>query len=78
MRLLKQLKRLPGAHVFQYVDDDGTIASGRRHDGQRLFARTGQTPFTAKDFRTWKASALAAGILYENRDAETLAVPKAT
>jgi DNA topoisomerase IB len=32
--------------------------------------------FTAKDFRTWKASALAAGMLYAHRDVEKLAARK--
>jgi DNA topoisomerase-1 len=72
VRLLKQLSRLKGAHVFQYVDQDGKL---HRADAvavnDYLRERTGRT-VTAKDFRTWKASALAAGRLFQNRDAETL------
>jgi DNA topoisomerase-1 len=72
VRLLKQLTRLKGSHVFQYVDADGTT---RQADAgavnEYLRDRTGRT-VTAKDFRTWKASSLAAGRLYAKRDAETL------
>jgi DNA topoisomerase-1 len=32
--------------------------------------------FTAKDFRTWKASALAAGMLYQERSIEKLSARK--
>ena len=61
VRLLKQLKRLKGAHVFQYVDDDGKIHQPTPSlVNDYLRERTGRS-VTAKDFRTWKASALAAG-----------------
>jgi DNA topoisomerase-1 len=76
VRLLKELKKVPGAHVFQYRDETGAI---RPADAPAVNAylqeRTGQV-FTAKDFRTWKGSALAAGILYDDRAAETLALRK--
>jgi DNA topoisomerase-1 len=72
VRLLKQLTQLKGAHVFQYLDDDGQI---HRADAaavnEYLRERTGRM-VTAKDFRTWKASSLAAGRLCANRDADTL------
>jgi DNA topoisomerase-1 len=72
VRLLRQLKRLKGSHVFQYHDADRNI---RLADAvavnEYLRDRTGHV-FTAKDFRTWKASAMAAGYLFEHRDAETL------
>ena len=44
----------------------------RRHGNrrQRLSPRNHRPGFTAKDFRTWKASALAAGTLFEYRDVD--------
>jgi DNA topoisomerase-1 len=73
VRLLKELKKVPGAHVFQYRDDEGAV---RPADATAVNAylqdKTGQR-FTAKDFRTWKGSALAAGVLYDDRAADTLA-----
>jgi DNA topoisomerase-1 len=76
VKLLKELKRLPGIHVFQYVDDDGTTHTADATTLNEYLHEKTQAQFTAKDFRTWKASALAAGILYEHRDEEKLAVRK--
>ena len=67
VRLLKQLKNCTGAHVFQYRDDAGQIhAADSAAVNAYLQECTGQH-FTAKDFRTWKASALAAGVFYDER-----------
>jgi DNA topoisomerase-1 len=76
VRLLKELRQLSGAHVFQYVDNE---RNRHRADAitvnDYLRERTSH-PFSAKDFRTWKASALAAGMLYEQRDVEKPAARK--
>ncbi|MEX0611613.1 MAG: hypothetical protein WD738_20015 [Pirellulales bacterium] len=76
VRLLSELKRLPGAHVFQYIDEAG---QHHRADAMAvndyLRERTSHA-FTAKDFCTWKASALAAGMLYERRDIDKLTARK--
>jgi DNA topoisomerase-1 len=76
VRLLKQLTQLKGAHVFQFVDESREI---RRADAlavnEYLRERTGRA-VSAKDFRTWKASALAAGRLFEHRSAETIRARK--
>jgi DNA topoisomerase-1 len=76
VRLLKELKRLPGAHVFQYVDADGQIRCADAPMVNDYLRERSRHPFTAKDFRTWKASALAAGILFTHRDAEKIVVRK--
>jgi DNA topoisomerase-1 len=76
VRLLKELIRLRGAHVFQYVAADGRIRSADAIAvNEYLRERTGSS-FTAKDFRTWKASALAAGRLFQNRHCESLRARK--
>lgn len=76
VRLLKQLKGLRGAHVFQFVDDAGqTHAVDSIAVNEYLHERSGHH-FTAKDFRTWKASALAAGMLYRERSVEKLSARK--
>lgn len=73
VQLLRQLKKLRGAHVFQYRDDAGQVhAADSNAVNTYLAERTGHR-FTAKDFRTWKGSALAAGILYDERSVEELA-----
>jgi DNA topoisomerase-1 len=72
VRLLKQLKRLPGAHVFQFVNGNGKPQAVDATMVNEYLRELAKTPFTAKDFRTWKASAMAAGVLYANRDVEKL------
>jgi len=76
LRLLKQLKKVQGPHAFQYRDEAGAVrAVDAAAVNTYLQDRTRQH-FSAKDFRTWKGSALAAGILYAERSAETEAQRK--
>ena len=59
-RIVKQCRDLPGKTLFQYLDDKGRpqcIDSAAVNSYLREI--TGQ-PFTAKNFRTWAASVLAA------------------
>ncbi len=78
VRLLKELKKLRGAHVFQYVDDEEKIHCADAVTVNEYLRERASQAFTAKDFRTWKASALAAGMLYEHRDIEKLTARKRT
>jgi DNA topoisomerase-1 len=74
--LLRQLKKLPGAHVFQYRDEAGQIhATDSIAVNAYLNERSGHH-FTAKDFRTWKASAIAAEMFYDERSIEKLPARK--
>jgi DNA topoisomerase I len=70
VRLLRELRRLPNALVFQFRDEAGEIC---RADSSAvndyLHEVTGQT-ITAKDFRTWKASSLAAARLFDERSVD--------
>jgi DNA topoisomerase-1 len=62
-RVIKQCRELPGQELFQYVSDDGqrqTIDSGDVNEYLREV--TGEE-FTAKDFRTWAGTVLAAATL---------------
>jgi DNA topoisomerase-1 len=63
VQLFRELKALPGAHVFQYRDDEGRIRAATAADVNEYLRDTTGKSFTAKDFRTWKASALAAARL---------------
>jgi DNA topoisomerase-1 len=63
--IVKKCRDIPGYDLFQYLDEDGqrqTIGSGDVND--YLGEITGQE-FTAKDFRTWGGTILAAMALYE-------------
>ncbi len=73
--VVKRCQDMPGQELFQYVDDAGsrqTIDSGDVNDYLREI--TGQD-FTAKDFRTWAGTVLAAQALreFEAFDSETQA-----
>jgi DNA topoisomerase-1 len=59
-RIMRQLQDLPGQEIFQYVNGDGekrTISSQDVNDYLREVTRE---EFTAKDFRTWAGTVLAA------------------
>jgi DNA topoisomerase I len=64
-RIVKRCRDLPGYELFQYIDEQGqrqTIGSGDVNEYVREI--TGQD-FTAKDFRTWAGTVLAAQALQE-------------
>ena len=64
-RVVRACQDLPGYELFQYVDEEGSICdvgSGDVNDYLREI--TGQD-FTAKDFRTWAGTVLAAMALVE-------------
>jgi DNA topoisomerase-1 len=59
-RVVERCQDLPGEELFQYVDEDGVIRSVDSADvNEYLREITGQE-FTAKDFRTWAGTVLAA------------------
>ncbi|HKQ37124.1 MAG TPA: DNA topoisomerase IB [Verrucomicrobiae bacterium] len=64
-KIVKQCQDLPGQEIFQYIDDDGTQQDVKsEHVNEYLREITGQD-FTAKDFRTWAGTVLAAIALRE-------------
>jgi DNA topoisomerase I len=70
-QLVKRCQDLPGQRLFQYLDENGqccqTITSGDVNNYLR--EATGQD-FSAKDFRTWGGTVLAAMELYQRGPAE--------
>jgi len=62
-RVVRACQELPGQHLFQYLDEDGERQSVTSSDvNAYLKAATGQE-ITAKDFRTWNGTVLAASAL---------------
>lgn len=62
-RLVKRCRDVPGQQLFQYVDEAGVphpVDSGDVNDHLRAIAGD---DFTAKDFRTWGGTLLAATLL---------------
>jgi DNA topoisomerase-1 len=72
IRLLRQCHRLPGAHVFQYVDGMGRRRRATAADVNEFLQELTGEPFTAKDFRNWAASALVIGNLFRQKDEERI------
>ncbi len=66
-RVVKRLQDLPGQDVFQYVDDDGERRNIDSADVNEYLQEVSGQDFTAKDFRTWTATVLAAQALHEMR-----------
>ena len=64
-RIVKRCQDLPGQELFQYIDENGVRGSvGSRDVNEYLRNATG-FDFTAKDFRTWAGTVLAARALRE-------------
>lgn len=62
-QLVKRSRDLPGYQLFQYVDADGRRHSVGSSDINDYLREISGRDFTAKDFRTWSGSLLAAGAL---------------
>ncbi len=74
-RIIGRIRDLPGQDLFQYLDSDGvTHAIGSADVNDYLREITGED-YTAKDFRTWSGTVLAALALreFEKFDSETQA-----
>lgn len=74
-RIIRRVRDLPGQELFQYVDDDGQVHSvGSADVNDYLRTLTGED-YSAKDFRTWAGTLLAALALqeYEKVDSQAQA-----
>ena len=64
-RIVRRCRDLPGQHLFQYVGEDGEVADVGSDDVNAYLAAIAGDDFTAKDFRTWAGTVLAAWALQE-------------
>ncbi len=64
-RIVAQLQELPGQELFQYVDEHGERRSIDSADVNDYLRELSGAEFTAKDFRTWAGTVLAAWALSE-------------
>ncbi|MGZ3183520.1 MAG: DNA topoisomerase IB [Telluria sp.] len=75
-RIIQRTRELPGQDLFQYVDDDGEPhAIGSADVNDYLRDITGED-YTAKDFRTWAGTVLAALALQEYEQVDSQAQAK--
>jgi DNA topoisomerase-1 len=62
-RVVRQCRDLPGHELFQFVGDDGRVHDIGSADVNAYVRETMARDFTAKDFRTWTGTVLAAHAL---------------
>ncbi len=62
-RIVRQCRDLPGQRLFQYVDEDGKQHKLESGDVNDYLRDVSGADFTAKDFRTWVGTLLAATAL---------------
>jgi DNA topoisomerase I len=64
-QLIKRCRDIPGQDLFQYLDADGTRHPIRSTEVNEYLRSISANDFTAKDFRTWAGTLLAANALLE-------------
>jgi DNA topoisomerase I len=75
-RIVRRCQDLPGQELFQYVDNQGAVRDVGSNDVNEYLREISGQDFTAKDFRTWAGTAIAAQVLREFEDFDTKATAK--
>jgi len=75
-RIVKRCQELPGQELFQYVDADGTRQIIDSANVNAYLREIAGEEFTAKDFRTWAGTVLAALALQEIRACDSITQAK--
>jgi DNA topoisomerase-1 len=75
-RIVKRCQDIPGQELFQYLDDDGQRQSISSEDVNNYLREVTGQDFTAKDFRTWAGTVLAAIELHAVGGCETATATK--
>ncbi|MEJ0011091.1 MAG: DNA topoisomerase IB [Bauldia sp.] len=70
-RIVKSCQELPGQHLFQYLDENGERQSVGSADVNAYLAEITGAEVTAKDFRTFAGTVLAASALLKFKPAES-------
>src|SRR5437762_3481099 len=68
-RSIKRFLEIPGQELFKYVDGDGEVKAIDSADVNEYLQQISGEDFTAKDFRTWAGTILAARFLRETAGA---------
>jgi DNA topoisomerase I len=66
-RIIKQLDELPGYEIFRYQDKTGTMHDLHAADVNHYIKTHMGEEFTAKDFRTWGGTLLAASAIVKEK-----------
>ena len=73
--VVRRIQDLPGQELFQYIDDEGSRQDVKSEDVNNYLREIAGEEFSAKDFRTWAGTVLAAIALrqFEAFDTKTQA-----
>lgn len=75
-KIVANCQAIPGQELFQYVDDEGRSRDITSSDVNDYLREITRSDFTAKDFRTWAGTVLAAMALQEFQKFDTKAQAK--
>lgn len=75
-KIVQKCQELPGQELFQYLDESGALRDVTSHDVNDYLREISGGEFTAKDFRTWAGTVLAAEALQEFEDFDSEAAAK--
>ena len=75
-KVVKACQDLPGQHLFQYLDENGERQAVTSADVNAYLREITGQDITAKDFRTWAGTVLAALALKEFESVDTQAAAK--
>jgi DNA topoisomerase-1 len=64
-KIIRSCQELPGQQLFQYLDEAGNALRVTSTDVNEYLRRLSGRDVTAKDFRTWAGTVLAANLLHE-------------
>jgi len=76
-RVVRACQELPGQDLFQYVDAAGAVHKVGSNDVNDYLRAVSGQDFTAKDFRTWAGTVLAAFVLRDMPGADSPTARKA-
>jgi DNA topoisomerase-1 len=70
-KVVAKCQDLPGQDLFQYLDEDGEVHDVTSEDVNEYLRQIASEDFTAKDFRTWGGTVLAAVALSKQEEFQT-------
>ena len=70
-KVIAKCQDLPGQDLFQYFDENGEVQNVTSQDVNEYLRQIAGEDFTAKDFRTWGGTVLAAIALSAQQEFET-------
>ena len=75
-RVVRKCQDLPGQQLFEYLDPTGEVIPIASEDVNDYLQTISGQPFTAKDFRTWAGTVLAAIALGKMEEVDSQAMAK--